>query len=140
MTKIYNKKTGKYEIITKPEDIPAVSWAEVMNCGGNEEKLLKIWIKGNEEKITILKELKQKEKMTVKEYYKVKERLRSENMTDENTVKKEQLRGKIQKGIDDIENMQNVLQKDIEELYVLEKGTDRPIGWKRKGRELHFEL
>ena len=64
----------------------------------------------------------------------------SKYMNQNELLKKDQLRKKIQKNIDDIAYMKYTLQKDIEELYILEKKTNRPIGWKRKGRELRFVL
>lgn len=75
MTEIYNKKTGKYETITRPEDMPAASWAEVVSCGGDKKRLDALWKKGNARKQRILQELKEKGKMTVEEYCKVQSRI-----------------------------------------------------------------
>ena len=75
MTRKYNKKTGKFEPITKPEDLPAISWAETVACGGDKEKLDKLWKKGNAEKESVLKELKKRGKETVEEYYIVKKEM-----------------------------------------------------------------
>lgn len=75
MTMIRDKETEKYEPITRPEDIPAVSWAEVMACGGDKEKLDKLWKRGNAEKDVILKELKKRGRETVEGYYAVKKEM-----------------------------------------------------------------
>jgi len=53
---------------------------------------------------------------------------------------KKDLRENIQKMIDCIEMNKKTLENMIEELYILEKGSNRPIGWKKKGRELGFVL
>jgi len=66
MTKILNKETGKYETITKPEDLPAVSWAETVACGGDKESLDRLWEKGSTNKEIILKELKKEAEKQLK--------------------------------------------------------------------------
>lgn len=69
------RKNGKYVPITKPEDLPAVSWAETVACGGDKEKLGRLWEKGNTKKEIILKELKKRGRETVEEYYIVKKEM-----------------------------------------------------------------
>ena len=76
MTEKLNKKTGKWKPITKPEDIPATSWAEKMCCAGNEKEINRISKKGNVIKKKILKQMKKEGKTTVKEYYEIKERMK----------------------------------------------------------------
>lgn len=76
MTEKLNKKTGKWEPITKPKDIPATSWAETMCCAGNEKELNRISKKGNAIKKKILEQMKKEGKTTVKEYYEIEERMK----------------------------------------------------------------
>lgn len=76
MTEILNKKTGKYEPIIRPEDIPASSWAETISCGGDKYKLEKLWKKSESKKKKILKQMKKEGKITVKDYYEIKERMK----------------------------------------------------------------
>lgn len=69
MTEILNKK------ITRPEDIPAVSWAETISCGGNKYKLEKLWKKSESKKKKILKQMKKEGKTTVEDYHETKRKL-----------------------------------------------------------------
>jgi len=48
MTKILNKETGKYEPITRVEDMTETSWAGVVSCGGDKAKLEKYYKKSKE--------------------------------------------------------------------------------------------
>ena len=75
MTMHLNKKTRRYEPITNPEDIPAVSWMEQMNCCSNQEQIDELWKKGRRHKKKILKQMKREGKTTVKEYYETKRKL-----------------------------------------------------------------
>lgn len=75
MPLILNKETGKYEPITRVEDMTEISWAGVVSCGGNKKMLDKYYKKCGERKQKILDVMKKEGKTTVKEYMEVRNRL-----------------------------------------------------------------
>jgi len=75
MTKILNKETGKYEPITRVEDMTETSWAGVVSCGGDKAKLEKYYKKSKERKQQILEVMNKEGKTTIKEYNEIRTRL-----------------------------------------------------------------
>jgi len=75
MPLIKNKKTGKYEPITRVEDMTEASYAGVISCGGDKKRLEEYYKKCKEEKQQILGVMKKEGMTTVKEYNEIRIRL-----------------------------------------------------------------
>lgn len=75
MPMLLNKKTGKYEPITRVEDMTETSWAGIFSCGGNEKKLREYHKKCDERKQQILDVMKKEGKTTIEEYDEIRKRL-----------------------------------------------------------------